>query len=501
MSVPEPVSSRRVAPDPAIASAVGRHHTLSTAIADLVDNAVDAGARNILVRFVLHGGRATGLQIVDDGSGMDEDAIDSAMAYARRRSYGTAELGHFGIGLKAASLSQARTLVVWSRQAGRTAVGRRLRRESLDSGPLVEAFGTGDAATALDKVDAGFAMASGTLVEWQDVDAFLRSTEAMQQGVWLEDTIDRLVMHLGLVLHRILARGEVRLTIEEYEDGFPGAPRAVGPLDPFGYRGTEPGYPIGLVADVPGGSVALRAHLWPATERRSPAFHVGDNDGQGLYVYRNERLLQAGGWNGLAHRSQDLELARVELDLDAVTGAHVTFNPEKTGVVLDATLADAVLKARAGSGLSFAGFLDRARDSSREARRRRGRPIAVVPPRFGLPPSLRTAYAEATETVPGEEPFDIRWRTLPPDKVYEIDREARLVKVNARYRTAIVGGRSNRNNDAPLVKTLLHLLLANHLTSTKNGARMKRETQAWQELVLAAVLEQQAQLDGGTGLP
>lgn len=495
----EPVSRRTVPPDPAVASALGRHHTLPTAVADLVDNALDAGARNVLVRFVLSAGRATGLQVIDDGQGMDSGAADAAMTYARRRDYGTGELGHFGIGLKAASLSQARTLVVWSRAAGTGPVGRRLRRETLDTGPVVESYATNDARSALERTDLPFSLVNGTVIEWHDVDSFLRSPDLIEQTAWLEDTVDRLVTHLGLVLHRILERSDVRLTIEEHEDGFAGAPRVVVPVDPFGYQGSVSGYPVNLLASLPDGEAPVRAHVWPANERRSAAFHTGDGDGSGLYVYRRDRLLQPGGWNGLAH-GPDLELARLAIELDEPVEQHVTFNPEKTGVVLDHTLTEAIAQATSTSGTTFHDVLALARNTSREARRRRGRPISVVPPRFGVPPSIRDAYDEATERIVGEEPFDIRWRNLPLDQFYEIDRDERVLKVNARYRKAIAGKISGRKNDAPLVKTLLHLLLADHLTSTKNGSRMKRETAAWQELLVAAALDQQTELDGRTDL-
>ena len=493
----EPVSRRVVQPDPAVASALGRHHTLSTAVTDLIDNALDAGARNVLVRFTLTSGRATGLRVIDDGHGMDATGVDAAMTYARRRDYGAEELGHFGIGLKAASLSQARTLVVWSRRAGSDAVGRRLRRETLDTGPVVESYDPADAADALDTAGTPFPLVTGTVVEWRDVDSFLRAPDPTEQTAWLEDTVDRLVTHLGLVLHQILARGDVQLTVDEHEDGFAGAPRVVVPVDPFGYQGSEAGFPADLRVHLPDGDTTIQAHLWPPNERQSAAFHVGDRDGSGLYVYRRDRLLQAGGWNSLAH-GPDLELARFRVKLDDVVEQHVTFNPEKTGVVLDHTLTEAIGRATSTSGTTFHDVLALARSTSREARRRRGRPIAVVPPRFGVPPSIRDAYDDATESIVGELPFDVRWRNLPPNQFYEIDRDERVLKVNARYRKAIVGGPSSRKNDAPLVKTLLHLLLADHLSSTKNGARMKRETAAWQELLVAAVLDQQTDLDGRT---
>ena len=123
-AAPRITRTRDVPPDPSIARAVGRHHTFETAIADLVDNSVDAGSRNVLVRFLQRGGAVVGLRLIDDGRGMDAVTIDEAMTFAKKRAYETGDLGHFGLGLKAASLSQADVLRVYSRKYGAQPAGR-----------------------------------------------------------------------------------------------------------------------------------------------------------------------------------------------------------------------------------------------------------------------------------------------------------------------------------------------------------------------------------------
>ncbi|MDJ1372718.1 ATP-binding protein [Gulosibacter molinativorax] len=118
------VRTREVPPHASIAEAVGRHHTFETAVADIVDNSIDAGAEHVLVRFLQRDGAVTGLQVIDDGSGMDSASLDNAMEFARQREYGASELGHFGLGLKAASLSQANILNVYSQRYGAVPAGR-----------------------------------------------------------------------------------------------------------------------------------------------------------------------------------------------------------------------------------------------------------------------------------------------------------------------------------------------------------------------------------------
>ena len=114
-------------------------YDLPTALADLVDNSIAAGARTVKIDYSSDPGAAW-LAVVDDGRGMDAAALRRAMRFARdpgeQRAVG--DLGRFGLGLKTASLSQARRLTVLSR-------GRRRHpgRHDLGSGPCQAAPGNG----------------------------------------------------------------------------------------------------------------------------------------------------------------------------------------------------------------------------------------------------------------------------------------------------------------------------------------------------------------------
>src|SRR4051794_3158509 len=103
----------------------------ATAIADLVDNSITAGARTIDVR--LHwAGTASWGSIADDGHGMSETGLRSAMTLGSRSprdDRAADDLGRFGLGLKTASFSQCRSLTVASRTA---ATGINVRRWDLD---------------------------------------------------------------------------------------------------------------------------------------------------------------------------------------------------------------------------------------------------------------------------------------------------------------------------------------------------------------------------------
>ena len=74
-------------------------------------------------------GRDSWVAVTDDGYGMTEDELVTAMTIAARgpsTSRGPKDLGRFGMGLKTASFSQARQLIVTTAPPGGIALDSRL---------------------------------------------------------------------------------------------------------------------------------------------------------------------------------------------------------------------------------------------------------------------------------------------------------------------------------------------------------------------------------------
>lgn len=486
------VSSREVPPDPSIADAVGRHHTLGTAIADLIDNSIDADAQRVLVRILTRHGRVEALRIIDDGTGMDAATIDRAMGFGVRRAYHDGELGHFGLGLKAASLSQAEVVDVYSRAPGTPAVGRRI---AASRATRVIELDAEQVAGRLDEAAAQLPGGSGhhgTVVEWRGLRTFLSSAEGEDRIAWLQETIEAIRAHLGLTLHRLLESARVAVTIDEFDLDFdtPGAPRTVKPIDPFGYR-TAGGRVFDLVGQLDGADVRLHAHIWPAGDLGATSYRLPTRPrehGQGFYVYRNDRLLQAGGWNGLVLGGRDLALGRVVFDLDDELARHATINPEKSGVQFDADLRDAVERSEDAIGRTFRGYLSSVEDAGAATRRRRRRPITLVEPRRGLSRDMLDAVADAVE-FSEHGSIEIRWRSSVDDALVEVDLPRRTLWINSRYRR-VLGADTGEADDAPVVKTLLLLLYSRFFEGAVLGWREKAELQVWNELIHAAIDEE-----------
>ena len=94
-------------------------YTTSAAVADLIDNSISANASRIQIQFV--SGDNSYISILDDGAGMNADALRQAMKYGSGNPWqdrSPSDLGRFGLGLKTASLSQCRKLTVASKREG-----------------------------------------------------------------------------------------------------------------------------------------------------------------------------------------------------------------------------------------------------------------------------------------------------------------------------------------------------------------------------------------------
>ena len=486
-----------VAPDPMILNAIGLNYALEDAVADLVDNSIDAGASNVLIRFIRRGPGLVSLCIVDDGLGMNEDQLHDAMALGKRRDYGPNDLGHFGLGLKAASLGQARSLTVISRASGSRPCGMRWSKDNLGGDFMCDVVDQHFAETLLSRPWFQVKPRSGTVVRWDGVMEFPGARDAEITNSYLEQVVPRLRNHLGLVFHRLIARKIVTITIDQEEAavGETGLLQQVSSIDPFDYLTSgRPGYPKALPVCLDSGTVELRCHMWPPRSQL-PAFRIPYSDspdqGQGFYFYRHDRLLQAGGWNGVVHPERSLQLARIAVDVDDRLEGHLTMNPEKTRIQVSAVFTHAVESARSGT-FDLHTYLEDSIRRNKEARKPAGTRLRVVPPGRGFAPAVRRSISEELKFLDGYEPIDIRWQDFECDAFFEVDLEERTIRLNRQYRSVVTGDGGTSLNDAPLLKAALYLLLNDLFSGDFLGAKQKDNVKLW-GAVLAAAARAEAQ--------
>lgn len=492
--------SKHLPPDARYMEALSSQgYAFEVAIADLVDNSIDAGAKDVVIHFLRDGDQLVSLLVVDDGRGMGEEQLDIAMTVGGRRDYAPNALGMFGTGLKSASLSHASAVTVVSTTKRTRTAGRRWVMERAVSGFECDIVDPNYAQTLIDRYDNGRPIHwEGTIVRWDGVKDFPKHGGSGQTDRYLHRTINKLGLHLGLHLHRFLQRDDFNITIavEDVRTGTVYMNFGVEPLDPFGYPVSgSPAYPRPFTASLPSDAdVTLVAHVWPPKSNVDEYKAVGSvMDRQGFYFYRHDRLVQAGGWNNLRQPEQHLSLARVAVDLPDHFGDIFRLTVKKAGVDASPEFTSAVESAVDPTGHTFLDYLNDADTVYREARKRSGtsrRP--AIPPGRGFHPAVRETIEEELPAIPLEDPISVRWQKLDNEVFFELDRKDRSMVLNQHYRAAILGGRRGGLNDAPVLKSLMYILLHQAFEKEYSGSREKDNLQLWQSVLVSAA---RAELD------
>lgn len=474
----------KLTPDESITDAIGRGHTLATAIADIIDNSLDASAENIRVRFVTDEDRLIAVRIRDDGIGMTPAVLQEAMTLGKQKDRDEADLGHFGIGLKAASLSQALTLTVYSRNYYADPCAMRIRRGSF-AGEILDDLAAEDGY----EWDSRGPASTGTVVEWKDLETVNRSQLPSERRAWMERTIASLLQALGLTFHRLIQDRGIRITIDTWDlhAGSPGLPRTVEPRDPFHFSlPGHPSYPTMITATTEDGArLDAECFILPPRSESPSAWLLGRNpvEWQGIYVYRNDRLLQAGGWLNVRQDEKRLRLARMRINLTKPLERHLRLRHEKSGVTATPEFTAAFEAASNELGITLDRFREDAAETYRVSNIKKQTLKPAVPIKSGLPDRVVESVREELGER-DEDPIRIDWRMLPEGQLFELQHDRHLIRFNLGYRAAIGG------DAAALVPTLVYLLLESNFTKSRLSQVTKDQIRALQAIASAAMLSQ-----------
>lgn len=289
----------------------GMSYSLETAVCDVIDNSISAGARTISVEIRRNeAGHLFALDIIDDGCGMTRDILLRAMTLGSSSPLDqrdNRDLGRFGLGLKTASFSQCRRLTVASRSEDGI-----LQCFAWDLDTIAQV----DDWRLLELDPSPFEPLipkTGTVVRWEKLDRVLNCRDDKAQSEYLSDFY-RLKKYLSLFFHRFLEDGDFCLRFMKEE---------ITPWDPFArYDATKPkDFPEYQWPPRPAeAKFLLKGFVYPP-KRRIPLTLFGPEDEidlQGFFVYRNKRLLKAGGWLGLRNMpaAPEFRFARIRIDFD-----------------------------------------------------------------------------------------------------------------------------------------------------------------------------------------
>ena len=340
-------------------------YTLETAMADIIDNSITAGASNVEILAETTSDEPW-IAVADDGYGMTEAELIEAMRPGSRNPLEDREahdLGRFGLGLKSASFSQCRQLTVISRKDGVVSAAT----WDLDKVAATNIWSV-DLEDDLSDIPAAASMPeTGTTVLWRKLDRLstnYRHDTAKRAGE-INKSLSGAERHLRLCFHRYMegSRSKLRLKLNG---------RLLSPIDPFATDHKATQRDPEEVLPLAHGDVVTQCFTLPHHKMMAKAAweELGGPDGhlrsQGFYIYREKRLIIAGSWLGLARQKELTKLSRVRVDIPNTMDADWKIDVKKASAQMPPVVRERLRK-----------IVERLQGTSKRTYQRRGRKLVA----------------------------------------------------------------------------------------------------------------------------
>jgi hypothetical protein len=309
-----------------------------TAIADLIDNSIDAKALNISLEFSYNEGNGS-IKIIDNGNGMDGNELQTAMTIGSkdpRDRRERDELGRFGMGLKTAAFSLGKRLTVVSKKDSKVSVRCwDLDYVSKKNKWLLYTSIPEDISLSFDEIQGD----NGTIVLIDKLDRFCGyGTNNIVKSSSFYRKVNRIQKYLELVFHVLLER-EILIEINgnqllRWNPFLEGNPRC--------YEG-EVQY-----LQLNGKKVVVTPYVLPhpstfnKKEHREAGGIKGWRDHQGFYIYREDRLVSYGDWFGLFTKDAISELVRIKVDFTNEADEEWKLDVKKSTVTIPEDIKEAL---------------------------------------------------------------------------------------------------------------------------------------------------------------
>ena len=219
-----------------------RYKHPANAVAELVDNSVDARATHVdvLIQEQLElvttrqRWRIGKLAVFDNGAGMSAERLAQALQFGGRTpSNRIQQIGKYGMGLPTASVSQCKRVDVWSWQEDVTHPSHcYIDVKSVQSGEYIEIPTPDDLQVPTEWIDTvrrdTLHPRRGTLVVWSDIDRITAQAETI---------FDRLEKELGRIYRHFIDANELSIRMVAFREGetmpLENRDRTIRPNDPL----------------------------------------------------------------------------------------------------------------------------------------------------------------------------------------------------------------------------------------------------------------------------
>ena len=323
-------------PEYLIKSISEQGYSLETALADLLDNSITAEAKRIeIISFEKDGEYS--LFMADDGNGMSNNILEKSMMFPSSnmdKDRTKNDLGRFGLGLKTASFSQTRKFTViskvkeeenrsfngltWDVDKLNSETGWIIFRESEKEITNLNELFSKQSRNHLENSEE-FLNTYNTLIYWDNMRKFSLKESYLHQ-------LELVKEYLGIVFHQFIEKKKLVIRFNG---------EIIVPFNPFPSEGG------GLLMDESQyldnvNGFKMRGFVVPPDYEENKALWYTKYrslfDLEGVYIYRNERLIYFGGWNGLRKRSSKLKLARLKINFENSNDTFFLLNVDKSKV-------------------------------------------------------------------------------------------------------------------------------------------------------------------------
>jgi hypothetical protein len=347
-------------PEFLIKSIAEQGYSLETAIADLIDNSITANSTRIEVLTKIDS-EPYKMFLCDNGDGMDKVSLRNNMQFPSQSSENLRannDLGRFGLGLKTASFSQTRNFTVLSRKKGSqkytglTWDVKHLRESGKweiiinsesDIIELLEEY----KSISKEHLNNSKEFIPNTIVIWTGLYKFENYLEDRnKQDAIKEEITNTTSEYLSIVFHKFMERHNNKIIIRINNT-------LVKPFNPFpiensSLRALEP-----IQKEFGKDIVKIQGYILPNSsiqetkENLNPWTPLNKSlmDMEGLYIYRADRLILFGGWNGLIKKMPRLQLARLKIDIGNKVDHLFHLNVAKSQINIPHDLKSSFLRA------------------------------------------------------------------------------------------------------------------------------------------------------------
>jgi hypothetical protein len=351
------IKSEEASPNPEylIKSIAEQGYSLETSLADLMDNSISAKADKIEILIDMES-EPFRLFMADNGEGMTEKELRQNMQFPSNSpedSRLNTDLGRFGLGMKTASFSQTRKFTVLSKKKGdKKYNGRTWDVDFLrDNGWKIIVNSDEEVASLLyqynqlstEYLNAFEDYEPNTIVIWDGLYKFENYLKEKNRKKALKREITEVTSdYLALVFHRFMENDVNPLKIRINNT-------VVNPFNPFpeeekDFRQIEPKQSAfrSDVIKIEGFVLPSRA-IAESTKglTKWTTRHRGLMDMEGLYIYRADRIILFGGWNGIVKKAPRLQLARLRVEVGNSVDHLLHLNVAKSQIVVPHELRNA----------------------------------------------------------------------------------------------------------------------------------------------------------------